>query len=282
MIAIPKVVLAWAEKHDMSFQVETWFQDGQAYQDWHYGGPHHNVVEKYEHYPDQALELKEYQDSSGNRIRLEVWIVQKTPDETSTDPWCRGQRVYRKHVRQIYEWRNNGGFKGIYMSELDLGDVANHRLTLEEKDVLFSDKYEDLTIKQAKELTKKVEDRFCYCIDTMCKIFGVKFDYYYFPDAEEGQMGTFDRDCYRDEISYCATPIHAKAVTDDWDYNQGIPTAWLWTDFEDDLKEEIKQDKIKKEDKAIKAKEKKENRTAAIASIRKKLTKEELKFVTFK
>lgn len=73
---------------------------------------------------------------------------------------------------------------------------------------------------------------------------------------------------------------------DKYEYNEGFPTSFLWTDYETIVKEHVKAVKAfhskKKEQKATAREQRKLKRAEVMESVKKKLTKEELKFIKFK
>ena len=100
---------------------------------------------------------------------------------------------------------------------------------------------------------------------------------------EEGDGGYFDPIDYSVKISIRGTYSLPNP------YDNQIPTRWVWTSKEDILKEyneevqkSIEEENKEKERIKQKNKERKEYRLALANQIRAKLTKEELKIITFK
>ena len=101
--------------------------------------------------------------------------------------------------------------------------------------------------------------------------------------GEENTRGYFDPSDYKEEINLGGNYRLPEP------YNDTIPTRWLWTSKEDILKEyeeevqkAIDKENEEKERVKQKKKEKKEYKIALMNQIRSKLTKEELKIVSFK
>lgn len=70
--------------------------------------------------------------------------------------------------------------------------------------------------------------------------------------------------------------------SDDYLYNDGFPTRFLWEDYKQEVVKHVEDCKKLKKAAAEKRKEAAAQKKALVESIKKKLTKEELKLVSFK
>lgn len=147
----------------------------------------------------------------------------------------------------------------------------------------------------AKKLSDSLEDqitsRIDYILRFLYKTFGGELDYWYFPNAEEGQVGDLYK--YTDANSvnqFVFEEVKAPEEIEILDKNgkyyslfdgNEIPIRWLFEDFEQEViggaaaykEQEKKKLELKKE----KFKLKKEEQKALAESAKNKLTKEELK-----
>ena len=139
-----------------------------------------------------------------------------------------------------------------------------------------------VTKKKYDSLISQINNRFDYVFRTAMSLMGRSVQWYDYDNLGEDSDGYFSLDYYPEDIE-----VTGKFQTpSDTLYPYHIPTHWLWTDFESDLKSEISQHKKDLSEKRKSLKEKKmvdaENKKQAIASIRKKLTKKELSYISFK
>lgn len=99
-------------------------------------------------------------------------------------------------------------------------------------------------------------------------------------DSEESG-GYFDPKEYREYVGVGGEHFRLPEPYDD-----GFPTRWLWEDFEEELKKEVAQQearaKAEKEHKKQVLQNRKQKLLDLQASIRTKLTKEELRAISFK
>ena len=153
----------------------------------------------------------------------------------------------------------------------------NNKITKEEFDLLYDD---SITKKQYNEIKNKIDIR----VHEIAEKFFVNFNAtssYDYDNGEDEDDGHFDETLYKDTISF-----------DYWGtkyppgYPDGLPTRWLWEDFEDELvstSNEFLDKQAKAKAKAKEAREKDKLRRAELyKSIKSKLTPEELKVIKFK
>lgn len=141
---------------------------------------------------------------------------------------------------------------------------------------------QSLTVRERKGIEEKIWNRFLYTAALASFILGSEInsiDY----DTENSE---FDEIKYEHTISFEVS--YSKVYSHDLDgfYESSIPTAWLSENFEEKLilevkkhRERLQKNKAREEKKASLKKEKEER---LIASIKSKLTPEELKLVTIK
>lgn len=147
---------------------------------------------------------------------------------------------------------------------------------------LYSDK---ITKKRYDEIIAKIDLRFAEIMFVMCPALKRKgwFDYgncnY---DAEESG-GYFDPENCEKVIEFAGENY---TVPEPYESYRSFPTSWLWQDFEEEFHAEVQKFKDEKEQEKQTAKMKREALKVKKAEMRKiiesKLTKEELKFITFK
>jgi hypothetical protein len=151
-------------------------------------------------------------------------------------------------------------------------------ITKEQFDKLYSD---DITKKQYDKITDKIDSTITTILK---KMHGKKSGWWWrysngdYNDAESGQ---FDLNEYKEYIALSGD-IHLPEPFDDY-----IPTHWLWTEnWELEFQTEVQKHQKEEADKKAKAKKQREARKQRLAELRKsiesKLTKEELKAITFK
>ncbi len=161
-------------------------------------------------------------------------------------------------------------------------------ITKEQFDQLYSP---DIKKSDYDKIMSLIDDRFFEIVRLVFDDYFKWFDYDNLNYNAEGQSGYFDQDRYRENIRiegakgnkipepYCYTD----------DGNAFIPTRWLWTSDKEILKEfrtEVQKykeknllDKAKAKQKREELKEKKKLMKSIISS---KLTKDELKYISFK
>jgi hypothetical protein len=158
---------------------------------------------------------------------------------------------------------------------------------------LFSD-WERLH-KEISSLESQMEDRIDYIIRSVFKEFGNRLSTWYFPGAEEGEVGsmkyavdkdyfTVETDCLEryesSKSGYKEMTILLKDGTR-WSFEGMYLTRWLFEDFEEELVQGKKKYEEKLEEEAKKKKERalarKQKKVLLAESAKAKLTKEELK-----
>ena len=156
--------------------------------------------------------------------------------------------------------------------------------------------------KAVSSLDSCIEERITYIIKTVLKEFNptVELQTWYFPDANEGEVGSFDDNVFYDEInvvvetgSKLKQAVIALKDGKKIDLIQSIPLYWLTEDFEKELAEgcaavaqmEAEKKRKAEEKKAAKKSEKLDKETKnqsdrkAFLAIKAKLTPEELQIL---
>ena len=155
------------------------------------------------------------------------------------------------------------------------------KITKEEYYKLFTP---DITKLRYDEIINKIDKRFAEIVLVIAKIDRLRgwFDYGNCDYDSEESGGWFDPEKYKFNIDVGGRGVKMPKPFD----NCSFPTRWLWEDFEDEFKQAVydakMQDKQKKSEAAA-AREDLKNRKAKMKEIiTAKLTKEELKYITFK
>ena len=99
---------------------------------------------------------------------------------------------------------------------------------------------EDL-VSRAGKLEEKITDRIHYIMTSIFKLFGKKSAYWYFYGAGEGEVGPlwahYDKEMIGVVIDDCPGESMVILLKDgsEWGFDDGIPTRWLFEDFEEEL-----------------------------------------------
>lgn len=148
------------------------------------------------------------------------------------------------------------------------------------------------TVKKLGRYDELLQNRITYIVQQICKIFNLKFRTWYFPDAAEGELGSFEKASYHDSVRLTIDySPNIKGNQDmiilmkdggEWELYE-IPKRWLSEDFEEEL-EQGRVNYLKKlEDEKVAAKEQlskeKAEEKALLAQIKKKLTPSELRLL---
>lgn len=163
--------------------------------------------------------------------------------------------------------------------------MEDTKITKEQFDRLLAD---DLMVKEKDFILSLIDKRFGYIMKVVQpNIINMGwFDYANCNYEGEESGGYFDIDKYLDTI-----PVGGEGVKLPSPYSGDIgenwfPTRWLWEDFEEEFKAEVKLEKERKKQERLIKKDKREKRnkekSIAIKSIKEKLTEKELEFVKFK
>ena len=102
--------------------------------------------------------------------------------------------------------------------------------------------------KLEKEYDQKIRDRITYILDKICQSFDSTLDTWWFPDAKEGEVGSFEKS-YDKQFVYISMmnnnskskPGISKSFKIKYGEKESIslkekfPYSWLFTDFEEDL-----------------------------------------------
>jgi len=129
---------------------------------------------------------------------------------------------------------------------------------------------------------KGIEDRLDYIIRTVYQAFGYQIQYWWYEDAEEGELGSLWRAFSQFQIE--GISVGAEVTKEmvillkdgsEYELTYSVPTRWLFEDFEDELlqgkkayEEKLEQERVTNKKKQHAKKEKKKQALA-------KLTKEE-------
>lgn len=155
--------------------------------------------------------------------------------------------------------------------------MEKYKLTINE----FRDVYNgNITKNKYDELISKIDDRLNYIIRNVMASEVFWWDY---------SNGGPEKDGYFEPSDYMEdgfiTLDGRYTIPEPYEYTD-FPIRWLWEDFEEEFKNDVKQFKAEKEAKKKSDKEKRETLKVKKAEMKKiiseKLTKEELKFITFK
>lgn len=114
----------------------------------------------------------------------------------------------------------------------------------------FFQKYLDLT-NQVRKCEESIIDRVDYIVSKIVSLYYAKLDTWYFPEAEEGEVGSFEKACVDGESiavvmiekinnSYFCNAFRGQFLWMDedgreWALSDNFPKSWLFKDFEDDL-----------------------------------------------
>ena len=155
------------------------------------------------------------------------------------------------------------------------------KITKAEFDKLYTD---DISKKEYDAIISKIDERF----QEICEvILPEKYAWYDYGNCEydtEESGGCFDIHEYKSTISIGGDD----AFLPEPYLGDGncFPTRWLWEDFEDEFKTEVENSKLNRLKLKEAAKVKKQNLKNEMAKfkqlIKSKLTKEELKYISFK
>jgi len=150
----------------------------------------------------------------------------------------------------------------------------------------------NVTKREYDAIIEEIGDRVDYIWRTLLKISNRKLSWYAFQNDNYVDDGNgSDGGCFDPEIDIEFIELYGdyEARDKDGDFETGFPTRFLWTD-NDVWKQEVLNhisENQRKEDEQKRLEHQKKNdsnaaRDKVIASIKSKLTKEELKYVTFK
>ncbi len=132
-----------------------------------------------------------------------------------------------------------------------------------------------------------ISARVDYILNFIYKAFGVELSNWYYQGASEGQDGFFEPHMFLDEFYVYKEPglpddgVFLDKDGGEWGLEEGIPSRWLFEDFEEELTSGIEKLKAHKADKKVqaakKALAKAEEEKKLVDSIKNKLTPAELK-----
>jgi hypothetical protein len=160
------------------------------------------------------------------------------------------------------------------------------KITKEEFDALFLD---DISKKKYDDIIHRIDKIVNEVWRNILKLQRRQLNWYDYDnhcgwdDNGDPIDGSFDPVNYKENITFTG---EWSGRDDDMPYNDYIPTNFLWEDYEEKVLKDIQSYKdnkgIKRIEAASKRLELKERRKVMIASIKSKLTKEELRFIKFK
>lgn len=146
------------------------------------------------------------------------------------------------------------------------------KITKAEFDSLYDD---NISKKKYDAIIAKIDTRFYEIVSFMA------------PRVNEGEDsgGYFEPEDYKEEIAVGGSWAELPPPYD-YESDNSFPTRWLWEDFEEEFKREVAKAKQKEVSEKLNAKQKRDDLKARKATMRPiieaKLTKEELKYITFK
>jgi len=154
------------------------------------------------------------------------------------------------------------------------------KITKEEFYSLFSD---DISKKKYDDIIGRIVDRVDEVWKNILNLQGRKLNWYNYDNGDgEDSDGSFDPEIYKENITFTG---EWSGRDFDLPYKDYIPTSFLWEDYEEKVLKDIQSYNDDKEKKKIEAAAKriefKERRKVMIASIKSKLTNEELRFIRF-
>lgn len=154
---------------------------------------------------------------------------------------------------------------------------------------------DELTVKQVKVLEPEIAKRFHYIVHKIAELTGRSVDWYDYSNEsgndnynsyDESTRGYFDTDNYKEHVGYTGDfPLQFSQIARYEKYDEMFPTKWFYTNFEVQLKNE-KQEFLNEQQRLQEEKEKGKNfeleeMQKMRDSIMKKLTPEELAYITF-
>lgn len=110
----------------------------------------------------------------------------------------------------------------------------------------FFQKYIELT-NQVTECEDAIIDRVDYIVNKIVSLYNAKLDTWYFPEAEEGEVGSFEKASRDGEgiavviieqntyKAFCEEFLWIDEDGQEWALSESFPQSWLFKDFEDDL-----------------------------------------------
>ncbi len=161
-------------------------------------------------------------------------------------------------------------------------------------------KNDNTPIGQYRSIMERIVDRCNFIVRRIAELQSIEVEWWDFdnlPGDRDDGTGEFDVKAYSDEVTFCGEFRNTKKtsrlpyafINDEDNYEDHFPTEWIWTEnsvWEKRVEETrrgyaeaIEAKRIKEEEKNSKKKTRKD---AAIASIKSKLTPEELSYIKWK
>lgn len=144
---------------------------------------------------------------------------------------------------------------------------------------------DEMTVKEVKEFTEQLNNRFLYIIYKIGEITSFKVEWFdYDNEGGEYNPGKFDTDDYAENVRYVGQFFYDKGERF-CDYDNSFPTVWFYTEFEANLKKEVdtylKNKKLAEKEKEQKKKQKDNEILKIKEKILSKLTDEEKVYIRF-
>lgn len=150
--------------------------------------------------------------------------------------------------------------------------------------------HDEITVKEAKAFKDLVDKRFSYIVHTIAKMQGESVDWFDYDNSDGGEgVGYFDTDSYKDNVEYVGDfrdlPNKEYVKNRFEKYENSFPTKWFYQNFETVLENEhakfLKKEKEKQTKEKLGKEKAKEDFEKIKDSIKKKLTFEELSYISF-
>lgn len=149
--------------------------------------------------------------------------------------------------------------------------------------------YQKLSL-QAGRIADQIEKRIEFILNTIYKTYGAKLDTWYFDGAEEGEVGDLFSNLGSTEISgftlepYIFNNDCVILLKDgaEWGFDGGIPTRWLFENFEEELTQGRAAYQTMLEEKKARKKAKSQEKEEQRRQILEKLSPEEQKLLGLK
>lgn len=148
---------------------------------------------------------------------------------------------------------------------------------------------DELTVKEVKSLNVALADRFEYIIEKIAELtnrYVAWFDYDNVSHSDDYSRGFFDTENYKSHVGYVSEFLFENKQKYTYEkYDNVFPTKWFYQNFESVLEAEIeeffKEEELKEEKKKSNKNKDQEELQKFKESIIKKLTQEELAYISF-
>lgn len=168
-------------------------------------------------------------------------------------------------------------------------ELYQHKAPLDEK--TFKKFLQDeMTVKEAKVFKDVVDKRFSYIVHKIAEVNSKNVSWFDYDNSDGGEgVGFFNTDSYKNNVDYTGEfedlsyKPQVKNTFDKYDYS--FPTKWFYQSFEVALKQEqqafLKKEKAKQDEAKLSKETAKLEFEKVKDSIKKKLTIEELAYISF-